>query len=291
HLRIHPGFEPGLPVRREPQGQPGDDRRNSATEHEGPCGRPQSAVRTDLLRLHDAATLRQVGPPPSVAAGDDVRHAAPPSGLSVPGPVASTHLCRAVHPRPAALAWRRKTWLMGHTREESVMATSVLRSCNLCEAGCGLVFEVEDNAIVSVRADANDPQSHGFICPKGVAIADIHRDPERVRRPLRRGADGHFQEISWDDALALAGSRLRAIRAQHGADAIAVYFGNPLVHNYSGIIMLGSFLNALGTRNRTGAGSQDTSPRFAASYYLYGNTLVMPVPDIDRTDYFLCVGA
>ena len=171
------------------------------------------------------------------------------------------------------------------------MPTTVLRSCNLCEAGCGLKLEVEDNHIVAVHPDENDPHSHGFICPKGIAIADIHHDPDRLRRPVRRGPDGRFHEVSWDEAFALAGSRLREIRARHGADSIAVYFGNPLVHNYSGIIMLGSFLNAIGTRNRTGAGSQDTSPRFAASYYLYGNTLVTPVPDIDRTDYFLCIGA
>jgi len=169
--------------------------------------------------------------------------------------------------------------------------TTVLRSCNLCEAGCGLKFEVEDNRIVAVEPDENDPLSQGYVCPKGIASGDIHHDPDRLRRPMRRGADGRFREVSWDEAFTLVGSRLRAIRARHGADAIAVYFGNPLVHNYSGIIMLGSLLNAIGTRNRTGAGSQDTSPRFAASYYLYGNTLVTPVPDIDRTDYFLCVGA
>jgi anaerobic selenocysteine-containing dehydrogenase len=171
------------------------------------------------------------------------------------------------------------------------MTTTVLRGCNLCEAGCGLKFEVEDNRIVSVQPDENDPYSQGYVCPKGIAIADIHNDPDRLHHPVRRGPDGRFHEISWDEAFALAGSRLRAIRAEHGADAIGVYFGNPLVHNYSGIIMLGSLLNAIGTRNRTSAGSQDTSPRFAASYYLYGSTVVIPVPDIDRTDYLLSLGA
>lgn len=171
------------------------------------------------------------------------------------------------------------------------MTTTVVRSCNLCEAGCGLKFEVDNNRIVSVQPDDDDPHSHGYVCPKGMAIADIHHDPDRLRRPVRRGADGQFTEISWDEAFALAGTRLREIRARHGKDAVAAYFGNPLVHNYSGIIMAGALLKALDSRNRTSAGSQDTSPRFAASYYLYGNILVLPVPDLERTDYFLCIGA
>ncbi|HYD50826.1 MAG TPA: molybdopterin-dependent oxidoreductase, partial [Terriglobales bacterium] len=171
------------------------------------------------------------------------------------------------------------------------MAKTVLRSCNLCEAGCGLKLEVEDNRVLSVRPDEDDPHSQGYVCPKGIAIAEIHHDPDRLRRPMRKRADGSFEEISWDEAFRTAGERLRAIRRAHGADAIAVYFGNPLVHNYSGIMMTGAFLKAVGTRNRMSAGSQDTSPRFAASHYLYGNTLVLPVPDIDHTDYFLCIGA
>ena len=107
----------------------------------------------------------------------------------------------------------------------------------------------------------------------------------------RRAADGTFQEIGWDEAMALVGERLRAIRSAHGPDAIGVYFGNPLVHNYSGVMTVGALVNAIGTRNRTSASSQDTAPRFAASYYLYGNTTVYPVPDLARTNYFLCIGA
>ncbi len=170
------------------------------------------------------------------------------------------------------------------------MATTVLRACNLCEAGCGLKFTVEANRITKVEPDDNDPISRGYVCPKGMAIAAIHDDPDRLRRPMRRNADGSFREMPWDEAFALVGSRLRAIRAEHGADAIGVYFGNPLVHNYSAIMMVGAMINSIGTRNRTSAASQDTAPRFAASYYLYGNTAVTPVPDVDRTDYFLCIG-
>jgi anaerobic selenocysteine-containing dehydrogenase len=171
------------------------------------------------------------------------------------------------------------------------MATTVLRGCNLCEAGCGLVLEVDGDRIVGVRPDADDPVSHGYVCPKGMAIAELHHDPDRLRRPMRRDANGGFREISWDEAFGLVGERLRAVRAAHGPDAIGVYFGNPMVHDYAGVLMVGPLVQAIGTRNRTSASSQDTAPRFGASYYLYGNTLVVPVPDVDRTDFFLCVGA
>jgi anaerobic selenocysteine-containing dehydrogenase len=171
------------------------------------------------------------------------------------------------------------------------MAKTVLRSCNLCEAGCGLEMDVDGDRIVAVRPDEHDPVSHGYVCPKGMAIAEIHHDPDRLRRPVRRDADGTFHEIGWDEAFSLVGERLRAIRSAHGSDAIGVYFGNPLVHNYSGVMTVGALVNAIGTRNRTSASSQDTAPRFAASYYLYGNTAVYPVPDLARTNYFLCIGA
>jgi anaerobic selenocysteine-containing dehydrogenase len=171
------------------------------------------------------------------------------------------------------------------------MPDVIRRSCHLCEAGCGLLFEVDHNQILSVKPDHDDPMSQGYVCPKGMAIADIHHDPDRLRRPMRRKADGSFEEISWDEAFSLTASRLREIRQAHGADAVGIYFGNPMVHNYSGIIVMSGLFKAIGTRNRTSAGSQDTSPRFAASYYLYGNTLLFPIPDLDNTDYFLCIGA
>src|SRR5262245_15998632 len=171
------------------------------------------------------------------------------------------------------------------------MTKTVLRSCNLCEAGCGLEMDVEGDQILAVRPDEHDPVSRGYVCPKGMAIAEIHHDPDRLHRPVRRGADGGFHEIGWDEAFALVGERLRAIRGTHGSDAIGVYFGNPLVHNYSGVMMVGALVAAIGTRNRTSASSQDTAPRFAASYYLYGNAAVTPVPDLTHTNYFLCIGA
>jgi anaerobic selenocysteine-containing dehydrogenase len=109
--------------------------------------------------------------------------------------------------------------------------------------------------------------------------------------PLRRTADGSFVPISWDEAFDLVQRRLQAVRAKGGADAIAVYMGNPIIHNFGAILLRAGLARAVGSRNFFGAGSQDTSPRWAVSYLLYGSSLVTPVPDIDRTHYFLCVGA
>lgn len=171
------------------------------------------------------------------------------------------------------------------------MTKTVLRACHLCEASCGLEIDVEGARVTAVRPDYSDPISKGYVCPKGLAIGDLHNDPDRLREPVRRGADGKFRPISWDEAFDLVAERIGAIRKAHGADAVAVYFGNPLVHNLGGVLMIGALVGAIGTRNRMSASSQDTAPRFAASYYLYGNTWAVPVPDIDHTDFFLCVGA
>src|SRR5215471_6548683 len=108
------------------------------------------------------------------------------------------------------------------------MPNTVFRTCTLCEACCGLRFEVEGQRILSVRADDDDVPSLGFICPKGIAIAAVHDDPDRLRQPMRRVAPDRFEPIGWDDAMDLVVSRLTAIRSAHGADAIAAYMGNPI---------------------------------------------------------------
>ena len=167
----------------------------------------------------------------------------------------------------------------------------VFRTCTLCEAGCGLVFEVEGGRALSARPDPDDPLSHGYVCPKGIALPALHHDPDRLRQPMRRTGPDAFEPIGWDEAIAMAGERFRAIRATHGSDALAVYLGNPIVHNHGALLVRRGLLRAMATRNSYSASSQDTAPRFAASHFLYGNVLSIPIPDIDRTDYLLCVGA
>jgi anaerobic selenocysteine-containing dehydrogenase len=171
------------------------------------------------------------------------------------------------------------------------MNRTVFRTCTLCEAMCGLKFEVGGDRVVAVHPDEDDVFSHGFICPKGTAIAAIHDDPDRLRTPVRRTAGGDFEPISWEEAFSFVARRLKEIRAAHGGNSTAVYIGNPVAHNHGALALRNALFQALGTRNCTSAGSQDTSPRFAVSYYLYGGSLIVPVPDIDHTHYFLCLGA
>ncbi len=167
---------------------------------------------------------------------------------------------------------------------------TVFRTCTLCEACCGLAIDVEGDRITAVRGDPDDVMSHGFVCPKGVAIGEIHHDPDRLRGPVRRTPAGDFEPIGWEEAFTLTAERLRAVRARHGGDAIAFYAGNPIGHNLVSLL-LGPFAKSLGTRNRYSSNSQDINPRIVASYLLYGASWAVPVPDVDRTQYLLCLGA
>lgn len=162
--------------------------------------------------------------------------------------------------------------------------------CMLCEALCGLEVEHDGTTVARIRGDAEDPFSRGHLCPKGVALAELQNDPDRVRQPLRRVGD-RFEPIGWDEALALAGRRIAEIQQRYGRDAVATYFGNPAAHSYSAILSYQSLMDQLATRNRYSANSVDTLPRFLTSYLMYGNQVQVPVPDIDRTDYFLMLGA
>ena len=164
------------------------------------------------------------------------------------------------------------------------------RACNLCEAICGLEIRHEDGQVRSIAGDAQDPFSRGHICPKAVGLKDVYEDPDRLRRPLRRTAGG-WQEVGWDEALAEAAAGLRRVQARHGAHAVAWYAGNPSVHNSGTQLAAPGFLRALGSRSLFSASSVDQFPHHFAAWLLYGHPLLLPVPDLDRTDYWLILGA
>jgi anaerobic selenocysteine-containing dehydrogenase len=167
------------------------------------------------------------------------------------------------------------------------------RTCPLCEATCGLALEVDESAgtVTKVRGDADDVFSKGFICPKGVSIKELHDDPDRVRTPLLKQADGSFAAVSWDEAFAEIDRRLPPILAAGGRDAVAAYVGNPSSHSLAFLLYGKVLLKALGTRNVFTASTVDQYPKQAASAMLFGSGLTIGIPDLDRTDYFLCLGA
>ncbi len=156
---------------------------------------------------------------------------------------------------------------------------------------CGLRIEIEDERVVEIRGDADDPLSHGHLCPKALALQDLHEDPDRLRRPLRRRADGEFEEIDWETALDEVADRIHDIQSRHGRDAMGIYVGNPNVHNLGNLIYLPPFLRTLRSKNRYSATSVDQLPAMLAAYLMFGHQLLLPVPDLDRCDALLIIGA
>ena len=170
-------------------------------------------------------------------------------------------------------------------------AEPVVTFCRICEAHCGMVATVEDGRVTKLRPDPDHPLSRGYACPKGIAMTDVQNDPDRVTHPLRRRPDGEFERVSWDDALADIGVRLRGVRDRYGPQSIGWYMGNPGAFSYSHVLWVKGFLDALGSPHYYTAGSQDVNNRFAASALLYGSPLVVPIPDLQRTSFLLMLGA
>ncbi len=164
-------------------------------------------------------------------------------------------------------------------------------TCTLCEAMCSLEVRLDgDGAIASMRGHEEDPLSRGHICPKAFALQDLHEDPDRLRRPVRRTDDGGWREVSWDEAIAFAASRLAAVQREHGDEAVAVYQGNPNVHSLGALTHNPTLVRLLRTRNRFSATSVDQLPHHVVAWALYGHQFLLPVPDIDRTDLLVLVG-
>src|SRR4051812_7483402 len=170
------------------------------------------------------------------------------------------------------------------------MTRMAFRTCPLCEATCGLQLEVEDGHVTRIRGDADDPFSKGFICPKGSTLGALHDDPDRLRRPLVR-RDGAHVEVSWDEAFAEIEQRLTTLVSRHGTDAVAVYIGNPNAHNYANTLAIRPLVKALRTKNVYSASTVDQMPKHVACALMFGHPLAIPVPDIDRTDLLLLLGA
>ncbi|MET8677444.1 molybdopterin-dependent oxidoreductase [Streptomyces sp. NPDC004647] len=170
------------------------------------------------------------------------------------------------------------------------MSRTALRICPLCEATCGLTLTIDGDRVTSARGDREDIFSSGFICPKGAAFGELDGDPDRLSRPLVR-RDGQLEEASWEEAFDAVAAGLRPLIESYGPDSVAVVLGNPTVHTLAGALYPPLLLGALRTRNLYTASTVDQMPKHVSSGLLFGDPFAIPVPDLDRTDHLLLIGA
>ncbi|MGR4884502.1 molybdopterin oxidoreductase family protein [Streptomyces sp. LARHCF249] len=170
------------------------------------------------------------------------------------------------------------------------MPRTALRICPLCEATCGLTLTIEGAAVTGARGDREDVFSNGFICPKGAAFGALDSDPDRLRTPLVR-RDGRLQEATWEEAFDAIAAAVPALVREYGPQAVGLVLGNPNVHTMAGALYPPLLLKALGTRNLFTASTLDQMPKHVSSGLLFGDPFAIPVPDLDRTDFLLLLGA
>lgn len=163
--------------------------------------------------------------------------------------------------------------------------------CRICEASCGLVAEVEDDRrVLRLLPDPEHVVSRGFVCVKGTRYVDVHNSPDRLQTPLKRVGDG-FEPMSWDQAMLEIGEKVRALRAEHGAESVGMYLGNPAAFSLPHVAFAGFFASALGTRHLYTSGSQDCNNKFVAAEEMFGSPLLQPIPDLDHVRCFILVGS
>ena len=164
------------------------------------------------------------------------------------------------------------------------------RTCPFCEATCGLEIETEGSEVVSVRGDADDVFSRGFICPKAYGVKQLNEDPDRLTTPLIR-RDGELVEASWDEAFEEIDRRLAPLIEEHGKNSVAVYLGNPNAHNLSALIHGPAWLRVLGSQNVYSASTVDQMPKQMSAGLMFGTMLSLPIPDVDNCDHLMLLGA
>lgn len=171
------------------------------------------------------------------------------------------------------------------------MTTTAPRTCPICDAVCGLRITLDDaNRVTSVKGDQDDPFSKGYICPKGASLGRLDEDPDRLRVPLIREGD-EFREATWDEAFQAVERGLTGVIEKYGRDAVAVFFGNPTYHTMAGFLYRMPLIQSLASRNVYSSGTIDHMPKHVACGHLYGDAFAIAVPDVDRTDYLMVIGA
>ncbi|OBG49012.1 molybdopterin-binding oxidoreductase [Mycolicibacterium fortuitum] len=168
--------------------------------------------------------------------------------------------------------------------------STALRICPFCEATCGLTLTISDGRVTGARGDRDDVFSAGFICPKGASFGELDNDPDRLTQPLIR-RDGELTEATWDEAYAVVAERLGAVIAEHGGASVGVYLGNPNAHTIAGSLYAPLIIKGLGTRQVFSASTLDQMPKHVALGLMFGSPVAFTVPDLDRTDYLVIIGA
>lgn len=179
---------------------------------------------------------------------------------------------------------------MSRTTDTTAESRTALRICPLCEATCGLTLTIEGTRVTRARGDRDDVFSKGFICPKGASFGQADGDPDRLRAPLVR-EDGELREATWEEAFDAVAAGLRPVVEKHGPNAVGIVLGNPNVHTMAGALYPTVLLAGLGTRSLFTASTVDQMPKHVSSGLLYGDANAIPVPDLDRTDHLLLLGA
>ena len=170
------------------------------------------------------------------------------------------------------------------------MTETALRICPFCEATCGLTLTIDDGRVTGARGDRDDVFSAGFICPKGASFAELDNDPDRLSAPLIR-RDGVLTEATWDEAFAAVADGLGAVVAEHGGTSVGVYLGNPNAHTVAGALYAPLIVRGLGTRQVFSASTLDQMPKHVSLGLMFGSPIAFTVPDLDRTDYLVIIGA
>ena len=86
-------------------------------------------------------------------------------------------------------------------------------SCNFCSCGCGMVASVREGKLIAMEGDFDHIVNRGSLCVKGISMFATHASPNRLTTPRYRapGSD-HWEDISWDDAIARVAQKIRKTR-------------------------------------------------------------------------------
>src|SRR5690606_15278723 len=279
--------------RTQPQSRRPPDR--PALRLSGPRGRRGSAPYLPRRR-RDRGRPRPPGVPDGARRGREGDRGAPGDAARLPGQGAGLRQVHGeVHATPPQNAYRSVCSVRPCPTTTAAVPggpvpRTALRICPLCEATCGLTLTIEGGRVTGARGDRDDVFSKGFICPKGAAFGALDSDPDRLRSPLVR-VDGELREATWEEAFDAVAAGIRPVVERYGPHAVGIVLGNPNVHTMAGALYPPVLIAGLGTRSLFTASTVDQTPKHVSSGLLYGDANLIPVPDLDRTDHLLLIGA